>query len=139
MRYCCTSRAGTDSIAYIIGATPVSHVPCKFYGAGHCVAGSSCRFLHSLDVNVRINPCTWFAKGNCKFAEKCALAHILPETPLIRAMSSESDMILVSSDDDEAAAPSANPLEFVFRKEESTPAPRLRWDHFRCHRFCCNT
>ncbi|GAA5991464.1 hypothetical protein JCM5350_001620 [Sporobolomyces pararoseus] len=61
----------------------LSHVPCKFYKANSCTAGSSCPFSHDLVNAGQSKPiCQWFAKGNCKFGHKCALAHVLPGQPM---------------------------------------------------------
>ncbi|PVF93470.1 hypothetical protein CPB86DRAFT_676531, partial [Serendipita vermifera] len=57
----------------------LSHVPCKFYKAGACTAGTNCPFSHTaVDRGGPKDVCQWFVKGNCKFGHKCALAHILP-------------------------------------------------------------
>ncbi|THV03640.1 hypothetical protein K435DRAFT_589131, partial [Dendrothele bispora CBS 962.96] len=54
-------------------------VPCKFFKAGSCTAGSSCSFSHAVsELGAAKDVCAWFIKGNCKFGHKCALAHILP-------------------------------------------------------------
>ncbi|GAA5909823.1 uncharacterized protein JCM6883_003105 [Sporobolomyces salmoneus] len=64
-------------------AKDLSHVPCKFYKANSCNAGSSCPFSHDLVNAGQSKPiCQWFAKGNCKFGHKCALAHVLPGQPM---------------------------------------------------------
>lgn len=64
-------------------AKDLSHVPCKFYKANSCTAGSSCPFSHDLVNAGQSKPiCQWFAKGNCKFGHKCALAHVLPGQPM---------------------------------------------------------
>lgn len=59
----------------------LSHVPCKFYRQGNCLAGSLCPFSHNLDGTLAADklPCKYFQKGNCKFGLKCALAHFLPD------------------------------------------------------------
>ncbi|KIO31479.1 hypothetical protein M407DRAFT_59625, partial [Tulasnella calospora MUT 4182] len=60
-------------------AKDLSHVPCKFFKAGQCTAGSSCPFSHSTsEPGQPKQVCQWFLSGNCRFAHKCALAHINP-------------------------------------------------------------
>ncbi|RKP31208.1 hypothetical protein METBISCDRAFT_22639 [Metschnikowia bicuspidata] len=59
----------------------LSHVPCKFFKQGICLAGRSCPFSHDLDSPTGADklPCKYFQKGNCKFGVKCALAHYFPD------------------------------------------------------------
>ncbi|TXT12891.1 hypothetical protein VHUM_01292 [Vanrija humicola] len=61
-------------------AAALSHVPCRFFKAGACTAGSSCPFSHELGGKKEI--CQWFLKGDCKFGHKCALAHVRPGEPM---------------------------------------------------------
>ncbi|GMK55317.1 hypothetical protein CspeluHIS016_0203730 [Cutaneotrichosporon spelunceum] len=58
----------------------LSHVPCRFFKAGACTAGSSCPFSHDLGGKKEV--CQWFLKGDCKFGHKCALAHVRPGEPM---------------------------------------------------------
>jgi cleavage and polyadenylation specificity factor subunit 4 len=61
-------------------ASALSHVPCRFFKAGACTAGSSCPFSHDLGGKKEV--CQWFLKGDCKFGHKCALAHVRPGEPM---------------------------------------------------------
>ncbi|ORX33257.1 hypothetical protein BD324DRAFT_654292 [Kockovaella imperatae] len=62
------------------GEKGLSHVPCRFFKAGACTAGSNCPFSHEDGAKKEI--CQWFLKGNCKFGHKCALAHVRPGEPM---------------------------------------------------------
>ena len=64
----CVIRDGWTDIP----AEALSHVPCRFYRAGTCTAGSSCPFSHEEGGTKEI--CQWFLKGNCKFGHKCSSA-----------------------------------------------------------------
>ncbi|KAL1406360.1 hypothetical protein Q8F55_008059 [Vanrija albida] len=63
-----------------VKSAALSHVPCRFFKAGACTAGSSCPFSHELGGKKEI--CQWFLKGDCKFGHKCALAHVRPGEPM---------------------------------------------------------
>lgn len=67
----------------------LSHVPCKFYRQGNCLAGSLCPFSHNLEGTLAADklPCKYFQKGNCKFGLKCALAHFLPDGTRVNSKS----------------------------------------------------
>lgn len=66
-----------------ISAKDLSHVPCKFFKAGQCTAGSSCPFSHAApEPGQPKQACQWFVGGNCRFGHKCALAHIMPGEPM---------------------------------------------------------
>lgn len=67
----------------------LSHVPCKFFKQGNCLAGSLCPFSHNLDGTLAADklPCKYFQKGNCKFGLKCALAHFLPDGTRVNSKS----------------------------------------------------
>ncbi|CAK9781567.1 hypothetical protein CC85DRAFT_285446 [Cutaneotrichosporon oleaginosum] len=74
--------AGASALSTSKGknATALSHVPCRFFKAGACTAGSSCPFSHDLGGKKEV--CQWFLKGDCKFGHKCALAHVRPGEPM---------------------------------------------------------
>ncbi|KNE59887.1 hypothetical protein AMAG_05336 [Allomyces macrogynus ATCC 38327] len=62
--------------------SPTQHIPCKFYKAGLCSAGTNCSFSHTRDPMASPAICKYHAKGACKFGTKCALAHLGPPAML---------------------------------------------------------
>ncbi|KAJ3547363.1 hypothetical protein NM208_g1550 [Fusarium decemcellulare] len=58
--------------------TDTSHIPCKFFRQGACLAGNACPFSHDRSQGTE-SICKYFAKGNCKFGPKCANIHVLPD------------------------------------------------------------
>ncbi|KAK4050734.1 hypothetical protein OIO90_004956 [Microbotryomycetes sp. JL221] len=64
-------------------AKDLSHVPCKFFKANSCTAGTDCPFSHDVAQPGVAKPlCQWYQKGSCRFGHKCALAHVLPGQPM---------------------------------------------------------
>ncbi|KNE55240.1 hypothetical protein AMAG_01154 [Allomyces macrogynus ATCC 38327] len=71
------------SLASVVPArSPTQHIPCKFYKAGLCSAGTNCSFSHTRDPMASPAICKYHAKGACKFGTKCALAHLGPPAML---------------------------------------------------------
>lgn len=72
-------------------------------------------------------PCAWFVKGKCKFGGNCALPHVLPKARTARAASTESNMVVFISDDDETNS-SVTPEKLAFSEEETRIEASDRWD-----------